>query len=349
MRTTLRFRDVSNTAMSLSIQLGRFPHRLQLGRGKRPDRFPARRQATDNRPKAVYCLRSTVYGDLMNRTDLPQSDVLSVDFDGHVATVWLDRPEKRNAFAQDFWADLPKVMEALGDDTETRAVVIAARGESFTVGIDLKAFGPMFMNGGVDPQADPQPASEVGKRQAFYQTIKDMQRAFSSIAQCPKPVIAAIHGHCIGAGIDLITACDIRYTSQDATFSVRETKIAIVADVGTLQRLPKIIDPGRVAEIIYTGRDFSAGEAHEMGLVSRVLPDAAATQKAAHELANEIAANSPLAVQGAKAVLSAGEGRTVEENLDYVALWNAAFIQSNDFVEATMAFLQKRSPDFKGE
>jgi len=285
----------------------------------------------------------------MTRSTIPTSDVLSVNFDGNVATVWLDRPDKRNALAHNFWADLPRVMDALGDDEETRVVVIAARGESFTVGIDLKAFGPMFANGGVDPDVDPQPGSEVGKRRALYQSIKRMQRTFSAIANCPKPVIASIHGHCIGAGVDLITACDIRYASADATFSIRETKIAMVADVGTLQRLPNIIDPGRVAEIVYTGKDFGAEDAREMGLVSRVFPDGAATYAAALDLAGEIAANSPLAVQGAKAVLSAGEGRSVDENLDYIALWNAAFIQSNDFVEATSAFLQKRPPEFTGD
>ena len=285
----------------------------------------------------------------MNRTEIPQSNVLAVEFDRHVATVWLDRPDKRNAFAQDLWADLPLVMEALGDDTETRVVVIAARGESFTVGIDLKAFGPAFMNGGVDPDLDPQPSSDVAKRLALYQGVKKLQRTFTSVANCPKPVISAVHGHCLGAGIDLITACDIRYASADATFSVRETKIAMVADVGTLQRLPSIIDPGRVAEVVYTGKDFGAEEAKDMGLVSRVFDDRAATYSAAVALAGEIAENSPLAVQGAKAVLAAGEGRSVEENLDYIALWNAAFIQSNDFVEATMAFLEKRPPEFTGE
>jgi enoyl-CoA hydratase len=183
----------------------------------------------------------------------------------------------------------------------------------------------------------------------LYQGVKKLQKTFTSIAGCPKPVIAAVHGHCLGAGIDLITACDIRYTSADAIFSVRETKIAMVADVGTLQRLPSIVDPGRVAEIVYTGKDFGAEEAKEMGLVSRVFIDSAATYSAALALAREIADNSPLAVQGAKAVLTAGEGRSVEENLDYIALWNAAFIQSNDFVEATMAFLQKRPPEFTGE
>jgi enoyl-CoA hydratase len=285
----------------------------------------------------------------MTRADIPSSAVLSVEFDGHIATVWLDRPEKRNAFAKDFWVDLPEVMDALGEDNETRVVVIAARGESFTVGIDLKAFGPIFMNGGVDPDLSPMPTSEVGRRRAMYDGLKKLQRTFSSIAQCPKPVIAAVHGHCIGAGIDLITACDIRYSSADATFSVRETKIAMVADVGTVQRLPQIIDPGRVAEIVYTGRDFNAEEAKDMGLVSRVFADADATYEAAVDVAVEIAANSPLAVQGAKAVLSAGQGRSVEENLDYVALWNTAFLHSNDFVEATMAFLEKRPPEFTGE
>lgn len=285
----------------------------------------------------------------MTRTTIPQSDVLSVEFSDHVATVWLDRAEKRNAFAQDFWADLPVIIDALGDDEMTRVVIIAARGESFTVGIDLKAFGPMFMNGGVDPSVEPQPTSEVAKRRALYRGVKRLQRTFTSIAECPKPVIAAVHGHCIGAGIDLITACDIRYASADSIFSVRETKIAMVADVGTIQRLPSIIDPGRVAEVVYTGRDFSAASAEKMGLVSRVLDDANATYDAAFGLAQEIAANSPLAVQGAKAVLSAGEGRSVEENLDYIALWNAAFLHSNDFIEATMAFLQKRPPEFTGE
>jgi enoyl-CoA hydratase len=285
----------------------------------------------------------------MTRAALPQSDVLSVDFDGHIATVWLDRPEKRNAFAQDFWADLPELMDALGADDATRVVIIAAKGESFTVGIDLKAFGPVFMNGGVDPGLTPMPTSDVGKRRAMYEGLKRLQRTFSSIARCPKPVIAAVHGHCIGAGIDLITACDIRYSSADAIFSVRETKIAMVADVGTIQRLPQIIDPGRVAEVVYTGKDFDADEARDMGLVSRVFADADATYGAALDIAGDIAANSPLAVQGAKAVLSAGEGRSVEENLDYIALWNTAFLHSNDFVEATMAFLEKRPPDFTGE
>lgn len=277
------------------------------------------------------------------------SNVLTVEFDGHVATVWLDRPDKRNAFAPEFWDDLPVIMEALGDDDETRAIVIAARGQSFTVGIDLVAFGPMFMSGGIDPDDPNPPTSDVGKRKALYRSIKRLQKTFTAIATCPKPVIAAIHGHCIGAGIDLITACDIRITSQDAVFSVRETRLAMVADVGTLQRLPRIINPGYVADVVFTGRDFTAAEAREMGLVTGVLSDVDALHESAARIAAEIASNSPLAVQGAKAALAAEEGMSVDDALDHTALWNAAFIQSNDFVEAITAFMGKRAPEFTGE
>jgi enoyl-CoA hydratase len=285
----------------------------------------------------------------MEHVLIPSSDVVTVDFDGHVAIVWLDRPEQRNAFAGDFWTDLPKIMDALDRDDNTRSVVIAAKGQSFTVGIDLKAFGPTLLNGGIDPSAADQPASDIAKRRATYALVKRLQTTFTSIANSSKPVIAAIHGHCIGAGIDLITACDIRYASQDAIFSVRETRLAIVADVGTLQRLPKIINPGHVAEMVYSGRDYTAADAVGMGLVTKVLPDAAGVLGAAMETANDMAANSPLAVQGSKAVLNGGEGRTVEEALDYVALWNTAFLQSNDLLEAVMAYTQGRPPEFKGE
>ena len=285
----------------------------------------------------------------MAHTLVPQSDVITVEFRNHVAIVWLDRPEQRNAFAGEFWTDLPKIMEALDSYDETRVIVIAAKGQSFTVGIDLKAFGPTLLNGGIDPSAPEQPTSDIAKRRATYSMVKRLQTTFTSIADSSKPVIAAIHGHCIGAGVDLITACDIRYASHDAVFSVRETKLAIVADVGTLQRLPAIINPGHLAEMVYSGRDYTADEAAEIGLVTKVLPDAAGVLGAALETASEIATNSPLAVQGSKAVISGGEGRTVEEALDYVALWNTAFLQSNDLLEAVMAYTQKRPPEFTGE
>jgi len=274
-----------------------------------------------------------------------ESTVLTVEHEAHVATVWLDRPDKRNALGLEAWEDLPRVIDALGTNDEVRVVVIAARGPAFTVGIDLMAFGPAFTTGTFDPETE---AGTVAARMGNYAAIKRLQNSFTALARCPKPVIAAVHGYCLGAGIDLITACDIRLASRDAVFSIRETRIAMVADVGTLQRLPKIVDPGRVAELVYTGRDFDAAEAEQMGLVSGVYDDADDVQQAAAQLAAVIAANSPLAVQGSKAVLRATEGQSVDSALDYVALWNAAFIHSNDFAEAVAAFLEKRDPDFTG-
>jgi enoyl-CoA hydratase len=179
--------------------------------------------------------------------------------------------------------------------------------------------------------------------------LKRLQGSINAVADCPKPVIAAVHGYCIGGGVDLITACDIRMASSDALFSVRETKIAIVADLGTLQRLPGIVGRGHVAELALSGKDITAERAQSIGLVNDVLADHDTLLKATYELAAEIAANSPLVVQGTKAVLRAGEGRSVAEALDYVGIWNAAFLQSNDLVEAMTAFMEKRAPRFTGD
>lgn len=276
-------------------------------------------------------------------TEIPESTFYEVELDGHVATLWLDRHEKLNALGSAAWRDLPEIMQALGVMDRVRVVLIAGRGRAFTAGIDLVEMGP-FLAHGLDVAG-----SEVGNRRALYAEIKKMQRTFSSIADCPKPVIAAVHGYCIGAGVDLITACDIRLASANAVFSVRETRLAMVADVGTLQRLPHIIDPGRVAELVFTGKDFGAEEAAEMGLVSHVYADREELLENAGKMAHEIAANSPFAVQGAKTILRANEGRTVDEALDCVALWNTAFIHCQDLTEAMQAYLEDRPTEFGGE
>ena len=252
--------------------------------------------------------------------------------------IWLNRPEKRNALSADMWADLPLAAAALSADDDVRAIVVAGRGSAFTVGIDLE------MLGAIAPQGE----SEAARRMAIYRRIRELQATFTSLADSPKPVIAAIHGYCLGAGIDLITACDIRLASSDATFGVRETVMGLVADVGTLQRLPAIVGPGHVAEMVYTGRDLDAGRAFAIGLVNHVYPNGETTLDAALEMAAAIAANSPLVVQGAKRILKAGEGQTVAEGLDHVAVWNAAFLLSDDLTEAMTAFAAKRKPDFKG-
>ncbi len=276
------------------------------------------------------------------------SEVLSIDLDGHVATVWLDRAEKRNALGPAFWTDLPVAMAAVASDPEVRALVIAARGPHFSVGLDLVAMSGLA--GGAPPDADGatrRPSAAVRAASVRAEVVR-MQASITSVADCPVPVIAAIQGYCLGGGVDLAAACDIRLASADAVFSVRETKVAIVADLGSLQRLPHIIGKGHVAELAYTGKDITAARAAEIGLVNRLSPDSEAVVADARALAAEIASNSPLAVRGTKAVLAASEGRPVADGLSFVAAWNAGALASEDLAEAMAAFVDKRSPVFTG-
>ena len=279
-----------------------------------------------------------------------ESPVLSIEQDEWVATVWLDRPEARNAMGVDLWRDLPVAMEAVSRDQRVRAVVIAAKGPHFSVGLDLKAMGNLLAGGGSSAEADgaAAPPSMAARARGARSEVLRLQDSITAVARCPKPVIAAVHGYCIGGGVDLIAACDIRLASADAVFSVREAKMAIVADLGSLQRLPTIISAGHLAELAFTAKDISAERAKEIGLVNDVAADVEGVLKAARALAAEIAANSPVAVQGTKAVLAANEGRTVAEGLDYVATWNAGMLASDDLVEAVTAFMEKRTPRFTG-
>jgi enoyl-CoA hydratase len=222
-------------------------------------------------------------------------------------------------------------------DDDIRAVVIAGRGKSFCVGIDLASLG-----------SAPDLSTASGCLQQLSHTQR-CQEGISAIANCPVPVIAAIHSHCLGAGVDLATACDIRLASEDALFGVRETKIGIVADVGTLQRLPGVVSAGQVAELAYTGKDISAARAEKIGLVNDVYADADAVYAAALEMAGEIAANAPLAVRGTKFVLQQGENMTTEQSLLLNGLWTMmTSLNSNDLKEAMQAFMEKRPASFTG-
>lgn len=274
------------------------------------------------------------------------STLIEVTRAGAVATVWINRPEKLNALNGELWDAIPQAVTELDGDNSVRVILVAGRGRGLTAGIDLQEFGPLLASG-ESPAGSA--SSPVGKRKATYQAILRMQDSMSCFANTDKPTIAVIHGHCLGAGMDLITACDMRLAANNSVFSVRETKIAMAADVGTLQRLPRIINAAAAAELIYTGRDFGAEHALSVGLLNSVHEDFDATYAAALELAQEIAANSPLAVQGSKNMVRANDGRTVTEALEHMAVWNAAFIHSSDFTEALAAFLEKRTPDFTGE
>jgi enoyl-CoA hydratase len=254
-----------------------------------------------------------------------------------VATLWLDRPDKLNAISFDMWGDFIRAMEAIAANEEIRAVVVAGRGKSFCVGIDLASLS-----------AAPDLSTTSGCLEQLQHT-RLCQDGITAIARCPVPVIAAIHSHCLGAGVDLATACDIRLASEDALFGVRETKIGIVADVGTLQRLPGVVSAGHVAELAYTGKDISATRAEKIGLVNDVYPDAEAVYQAALALAGEIAANAPLAVRGTKFVLQQSEGMTTDQSLLLNGLWTMiSSLKSNDLKEAMQAFMEKRAPEFSG-
>jgi len=265
------------------------------------------------------------------------SSTLSLEITGHLATLWLDRPEKLNAISFDMWGDFIRAMDAVAANEDIRAVVIAGRGKSFCVGIDLASLG----------QA-PDLSTTSGCLEQLQHT-RLCQDGITAIARCPVPVIAAIHSHCLGAGVDLATACDIRLASEDALFGVRETRIGIVADVGTLQRLPGVVSAGHVAELAYTGKDISAARAEKIGLVNDVYSDADEVYQAALALAGEIAANAPLAVRGTKFVLQQSEGMTTDQSLLLNGLWTMiSSLKSNDLKEAMQAFMEKRAPEFSG-
>lgn len=263
---------------------------------------------------------------------------LEIERAGHIATLWLNRPDKLNALSDDMWRDIPIAMAEIDADDQTRVVILAGRGKAFTVGIDVNLLASIQPTG---------PSPAAGNLH-IYREIKRLQQTVSSFADSPKPVIAAIHGYCLGAGANFISACDIRIASNNAVFSIRETKMGLVADIGALQRLPGIVGNGVTTEMALTGADYPASWALEKGLVTRVFEDPESLFDGARELAGQIAANSPLVTQGIKRILQANDGRTIEQALDYMAQWNSSFLVSNDLMEAMSAFVEKRDPDYTG-
>ncbi len=266
---------------------------------------------------------------------------LEIVRDGHVAEVVLKGPGKGNAMGPAFFREMPLVFDALDRDPDVRAVVLYGSGGVFSYGLDLRAMAPELFQ-------HIAPGNLAAERTKLLELIVELQRVGDSIERCRTPVIAAIAGPCIGGGVDVISACDIRVAAQGAKFSVREVKLAIVADLGSLQRLPRIIGHGHTRELAYTGRDIDADRALRIGLVNDVYPDEASMLEAARALAREIAKNPPLVVQGTKQVLAFGEGRSQTDGLRFVAVWNAAFLGSHDLHEAIAAFMEKREPKFTG-
>ncbi len=269
--------------------------------------------------------------------ELPASAFFEVERHGAVAELAMNRPDKANGMNPDFWNDLPRMIDALDGDTSVRAVVLTGRGKHFTGGMDLASFQGIM---GV-MQAEPGRAAF-----AFRREILRLQASLSSLEQTRLPVIAAIQGACIGGGIDMITACDVRLASADASFSIEEINIGMAADVGTLQRLPKLIAPGIAAELALTGRRFSAEEAAGWGLINSVHADGAAVRLAALEMAAGIAAKSPLAIAGIKQSLTYGRDHRVADGLDQIATWNGGMLRPEDLMGALQARMQKKEADF---
>jgi enoyl-CoA hydratase len=265
-------------------------------------------------------------------------ETLAVGLAGGIATIEFNRPEKANAMSLQVWQDLRAALRWVDETADARVAVLSGRGRSFTAGIDVALLAGLRQEIASD--------CEGRTRERLRRLILDLQDALTSIERCRKPVLAAIHGACIGAGVDLITCCDMRYASSDASFSIREIDVGMTADVGTLQRLPKIVPQGIARELAYTGRKFDAAEARAIGLVDRVYESHEALRSGVGEIAAAIAAKSPLAIRGIKKMMLYARDHSVADALDYVATWNAAMLLSKDLEEAIRAGAQKRTPRF---
>ena len=276
----------------------------------------------------------------------------------HVATVSLNRPDKANAMNGAFWRECAKCFEEVGNHSDIRCIIVNGNGKHFTAGLDLSDPGfDMTTLHGDQESEESDDGDGNGKerevkdvaRKAFQlkKMVDGMQACFTAIEKCPQPVIAAVSGACVGAGIDLITACDIRICDVKSIFSIKEVQIGLAADVGTLQRIPKVIgNHSLMRELAYTGRNFNAEECQKLGLVSEILENKDQVMERAQSLAEEIASQSPVAVYGTKINLNYARDHSVSDSLDYITTWNMAALQSVDILKAGMAQMSKKKATF---
>lgn len=275
----------------------------------------------------------------MNELPQPTLTTIALSQRDHVAHISLNRPEKANAMNAPMWQEIRKAMQWVDATPSIRVAIINGNGANFCAGIDL---GMMMALG-----KQIEDACDARTRENLRNVILDLQDTLTSVERCRKPVIAAIHGACIGGAIDLISCCDMRYASNDATFSIKEIDIGMTADVGTLQRLPKIINAGIVRELAYTARQIDAAEAAQIGLINRAFPSRDALTASVNDIANTIAAKSPLAMRGTKEMLNYARDHSVADGLNYIATWNAAMLMSQDLQESMMANMERRTPAFR--
>ena len=262
-----------------------------------------------------------------------------VRLEGCIAHVVMNRPEKRNNMNRAFWDELPLLIERLDSEAEARVIVISSTGPHFCGGIDVSMFG-----GG--PQDTVDKHAKKQRALSFIDTAKRMQHSFSVMENCRLPVLVAVQGGCIGGGVDMVTAADMRYATKDAFFTIYETKIGMTADVGTFPRIVNLMPEGVVRELAYTGRRMAAEEALSYGLVNRVFDTQEAMLDGVMAVAQEIADNAPLAVHGCKRAITYARDHTTQQSLDWIALWNASMLHTDEIVEAMQARGEDRQPDF---
>ncbi|HBU39303.1 MAG TPA: crotonase/enoyl-CoA hydratase family protein [Acidimicrobiaceae bacterium] len=258
-----------------------------------------------------------------------------------IAHIRMIRPDKANSMIPEFWDELPQIVNQLSEGNDARAIVLSAEGRHFCSGMDLSVFAD---NNDVSVQSNAKHISR--QRASFRTTALQLQRTFSCLEESRLPVLSAIQGACIGGGIDMVSATDLRYATKDAFFCIQEINIGMTADVGTLQRMPKLVPEGVVRELAYTGRNMSASEAKERGFVNEIYEDQDAMDDAVLEIAKEIASKSPMAIWGTKQTLNYGRDHSVADSLEYIATWNAAMFDPDDMAEAFMAQTENRDAEF---
>jgi enoyl-CoA hydratase/carnithine racemase len=255
-----------------------------------------------------------------------------------IAHLRFSRPDKFNSFTPEFWRELPAAVNDISNNAKARVIVMSAEGKHFTAGMDIS----VFMQGALDTSPDNREISAEALR--FH--VKALQDTFSALENARQPVLAAIQGGAVGAGVDLATACDCRYASADAFFCVQETAIGMTADVGTFPRLTKVIPEGWARQMAYTAERLPAAKAKEIGLINEVFDTHEALLDGVMEIAQRIAAHSPLAVAGCKRLINYSRDHSTGDTLDYIALWNAAMLRTDDIKESYIAKSDKRTPNF---
>ena len=259
---------------------------------------------------------------------------------GHLV---LNKGEDLNKMTMNFWYELPKILDEIDKDASLRVLILTSTGKHFCAGMDLKNFGTL----GNDAEKKTNVPDKARIGENLYRVAKELQDMLSKLEKLRIPVLAGIQGGCIGGGLDLVTAADMRFASKDAFFCIQEVNIGMAADIGTLQRLPRVIPEGKVRELAYTGRRMPAEEALETGLVNKVYESQEDMVSGLKEMAAVIASKSPLAVYGTKAILNFSRDHTIAEGLEYNALWSGAMLPQEDMAEAMMSNMEKRDPEFK--